>query len=159
MEKRYEPCTETNFSRQIVYFGHACFAELLRLEHLSIHVSFGRFVNGSFYGLNEVEILDLSNLDNMVESDLRLFFANDAFPNINTMIMYNAGTTHSSLALNDYFWQMMFERSVPYIDISSPGIKTNVSAMCRYCDNIETLNMTRTTVFSTSACNVNHARS
>ena len=143
---------QTNYSRNRITFGYRCLNQLVELESLSINVVLGGFVNGSFRGLNQVKFLDISGISNMDETILRLVLAPDSLLDIKTLIMRNVDSAHSKLTLNDYFWQMVYNRSISYIDISSPSITANMSSFCRYCDKLETLIVEGNKVIDSHTC-------
>lgn len=128
-----------HFTREII-FETNCFVSLTELRELRIHVVPHFFSQGTYNGLEQLEVLDISNSTVVKQKDLiSVILAENSLPAMEKLIMVSCGTT-LRLDFDEEFWRLIEQRPISYIDLSQTQVRTfNVSAFFQYCKNVRTL--------------------
>lgn len=104
--------------KHIVIFSNMCFAELLNLTELRIHIPFAYFLPGALSRTNNIKILDLTNCSDITNNELMGVLFPGNLPSLETLILFRAGYMLQNFDFDSYFWHAISSRPITYMDIS-----------------------------------------
>lgn len=93
-------------------FERSCFEPVSNVTSIHIHSSRTVFYRGSFGGIDQLKMLDLTNSTNLNEDQLFDIIDRRYIPHSETLILANTGVDSEMYSLNEYFWSMIGHRPV-----------------------------------------------
>lgn len=103
-----------------VVFSNMCFAELLNLMELRVHIPFSYFLAGALSRTTNIKILDLTNCSVVTNIDLMDILSPGNLPSLRTLILFRIGyiIVSPDFDFDSYFWHAISSRPITYLDIS-----------------------------------------
>lgn len=128
-------------------FQNECFANLVSLRELRIHLKYLHIYPEIFVGLDSVETVDLGNCPRLKYSQLvQAFNGTKRLPRLNKLILSNWSRVSGRNALNDSFVDVL-PRNITYIDASSSQISIlNVTSFAKKLNHLAVLNISYSVV-------------
>lgn len=123
-------------------FENECFANLVSLRELRIHLKSLYIYPEIFVGLDSVETVDLGNCPRLKYSQLvQAFNGTHRLPRLDKLILSKWSSFSGRNALNDSFVDVL-PRNITFIDVSSSQISTlNFTAFSKKLKHLEGLNI------------------
>ena len=133
----------------IVDYAFDC---LNKVETLKLTIGDLRVLNANtFYGLLNVRVLDLTGCSRLETPALTTALSlNTVIPNLNQLVLSNMGSVYSGIQLSQEFIDVLAQRNITELNLSSSFVETENIPFGRLCETLQIFNFSNTRILYTS---------